>query len=170
MSVAQIAAAVLLAVAWIVPFNCAGYQLGRLFTTPQQRHELDELRNAEVGKPKQQVAGSVLAEPAAPKAKLQPVNSIRVRGVLTRSDGENTAWINDGNTYQGNPESGAIRVTPGDVHSDKVTVVMPDGHTSVNLKVGETYDPADKRVIDLVPADGQAPTAEAGMAPASGPP
>ncbi len=167
----QLAAAILLAAASIAPFNCAGDELGRLFTTPQQRRELDELRNAEAEQQKQQAAGGIVSVKAAPKKKLlQAVTSIKVRGVVTRSDGENTAWINDGNTYQGSLESGAIDVTPHDVTAGEVKIVMPDGHTSVKLRVGETYEPEARRVIGLVPPDGQPPTADAGSRPASGRP
>lgn len=142
----------------LLPLAGHADQLGRLFTTPEQRHELDMLRYAQIETAKHEPSRKTTQSKEEGKP-AQAATPITIRGVVTRSNGENAAWINNSNSFEGNPASGAIRVTPGEIHGDKVKIVMPDGSTSVNVKVGETYEPEARRVVDLLHPDPQPPTA-----------
>lgn len=86
--------------------------LGRLFNTPQKRAILDELRGRNVS--------------IAPE---QPVDEVRVDGIVRRSSGASTVWIN-GRAY--------TRDAPvARVGERSVEVFVGDGR-SREVKVGQT--------------------------------
>ncbi|MGH8580510.1 MAG: hypothetical protein ACREVK_10465 [Gammaproteobacteria bacterium] len=93
------------------PMAAKGAELGRLFTTPQERAALDELRR-EGPKPvaaPEKVAPPVTSEPA-PAAK--PPQPITVNGLVRRSDGANTVWVNGVNSLEGEFDSQGFQVDP----------------------------------------------------------
>ncbi|HZF18565.1 MAG TPA: hypothetical protein VE008_02535 [Burkholderiales bacterium] len=100
----------------------AGAELGRLFYTPQQRQDLDRRRQANI----QETA--VTAD-----------SFVTVNGQVSRSNGKNTVWIN------GVPQESARKP----VDPARVTVPGGEGESSINLKVGETFDRARGEVKDL---------------------
>jgi hypothetical protein len=114
---------------------------GRLFTTPGERKELDRIRIIKEKKPRQ-VEAIQLEEFVEPvKKEIVVRDAIRLKGIVHRSDGKNSAWINEANTFEGNLESQFIQVPNNNITNDQATVVMPDDSTSVNLKVGEVFVP-----------------------------
>jgi hypothetical protein len=135
--------------------------LGRLFTTPQQRAQLEELRHAEEAPKEIELADVELIpeETAGPEA--APVDAVRVRGLVTRGQGRSTAWINDGNTYTGDLSLEYLHVRPTDIRENQVQLGMPDGRTTVTLKVGTTYDPATEQVRDITEAAAPQPVGRA---------
>src|SRR5581483_10127985 len=86
----------MLLVVTLFSVGAAADPLGRLFTTPEERAQLQQLRTAPpvVAKP---------APPPAPVAVQTPpeVPPVTVNGVVVRSRGESTAWVNGKNTYDG---------------------------------------------------------------------
>lgn len=129
-------------------------EFGRFYTTPGQRGHLDELRDR---RPQDQIDIDISQEEVietAPEEVLIIIDSITVNGLVHRSDGKNTAWINRGSTNQGNIETQYTRVGEKDVRRDNVRVTLPDKQTSIELKVGQEYDVHNRRVIDMVD-DGQ---------------
>lgn len=75
--------------------------LGRLFYTPAQRAQLEAARAGSVAR-----AGQAAAAPSQP---------LRFDGVIIRSDGTSTSWIN------GQPQSGAKgagNLKPGQIRAD----------------------------------------------------
>ena len=62
-----------------------------------------------------------------------------VNGQVSRSNGKNTVWIN------GVPQENTRRP----VDPARVTVPAGEGESSINLKVGETYDRVRGEVKDL---------------------
>ena len=132
--------------------------LGRLFTTPEQRQLIDEERarlgqtvDVEVPEISLEVDDS---EEAAPQAARFPIT---LRGLVRRSSGTNTAWINDGNTNEINPATDFVRVTPGAIDSKGVQVKVPTRPAPVDLKVGQTYQPDLEQVIDIAGENTAAP-------------
>ena len=127
--------------------------LGRLFTTPRQRAQIDEVRNAEPAEQEIKLTGTELAGTRMPEKQAEEVRDpIMLKGIVSRKGGPSTAWINDGNTYLGDPVLDYIQVTPSPAVPGEVTVRLPTRDAAVDLKVGETYEPATNRIIDPVPA------------------
>lgn len=95
--------------------------LDRLFHTPEQRAVLDATRRA---------AGSAVGAAAGP--------GLEVSGLVTRSDGQRTIWMN-GRSEHGRIERNASR--------SGVRVQLPEG--AVDLKVGQVLDPATGKVQEI---------------------
>ena len=97
-------------------------ELGRLFFTPEQRREFDRQRDTQTEN--------------RPLAASDP--TLTIDGVVTRSSGKRTVWINGAAHNDGaQPDGIAIgtsRQTPGRV------VVRPSGAPAIPAKVGETVD------------------------------
>ena len=95
---------------------CAQESLGRLFHTPEQRRQLDQLRSL-----------------GAKRPGLEARPTVRLDGVVRHPDGRVTTWVN------GQPAEGG-RAAPGQA-PDEARVVTETGK-SVGLRVGEAL-PAD---------------------------
>ncbi len=123
----------------ILPVNAD--ELGRLFTTQSERAKLEKIRYA---KPKPEVVEEIeieeIIEPIVEEEKVVR-DVITVRGLVHRSDGKNTAWINSSNTYEGDLESQYIEVSSEQISTEDVTIVMPDNETKIKIKVGDSFDP-----------------------------
>jgi hypothetical protein len=102
----------------------ATVELGRLFFTPEERREFDRRRDTKT--------------PEKPPAATDP--TLTIDGVVTRSSGKRTVWINGAAHNDGaQPDGIAIgtsRQTPGRI------VVRPSGAPPIPAKVGETVDRA----------------------------
>jgi hypothetical protein len=110
---------------------CAGppaaADLGRMFFTPAQRATLDNAR-------KQNIRNEVGSE----NAQAAPVpQNVSVNGVVRRSDGKNTVWIN--NRAVGAQQARDINVAPGK-NDNRVKLTVPQSGHSFELKVGQTAD------------------------------
>jgi hypothetical protein len=97
--------------------------LGRLFYTPEQRAMLD------------------LARKTAPlntsgEADANGAQGFMVNGVVTRSDGQRSTWVN------GHLEQSVAR--PGKHDRSQAHVKLPGGE--IKLKVGQSFNPATGRV------------------------
>jgi hypothetical protein len=105
-------------------------ELGRMFFTPAQRATLDNARKqnirAEIGNDSEQ-------QPSA-----APVpQSVSVNGVIRRSDGKNTIWLN--NRIVNEKQPGGINAAIGKA-DNRVRVNVPDSGRSLDLKVGQTVE------------------------------
>ena len=122
--------------------------LGRLFHTPEQRALLDNARKT--------MPMNVGGEEQAPSAP-----DFTLKGVVTRSDGKRSVWLND------RLEHSAGRA------GEQVPVQLPGGE--VKLKVGQSIDPATGRVTEsyrrppLEPAAKPLPEKPTGKAPSPKP-
>jgi len=105
--------------------------LGRLFLTPEQRAALDNARRNKIRAEAVVAAGS--KKPKAP-----PARSVTINGVVSRSDGESTIWVN-GHATEGETRDGMrVVIAPGSNAS--VVVREPDKGKHVRLKVGQRAD------------------------------
>ena len=107
----------------------AAEPLGRLFYTPAQRAQLDVLRS------KKNVAVPV-AEQQEPLALPEVVT---YGGVVRRSDGKTTVWINNQVVNDGKASDGlaiSSRVRP----DDSVSLKLPQASGSIDLKVGQSVE------------------------------
>jgi hypothetical protein len=103
---------------------------GRLFFTPAQRAALDVART--------QRARALLAN-EKPEQEAAPVpQTITYGGMVRRSDGKSTVWINNQPVNDREPLGGAI---VGQVRPDgSVTLQVPQSGRSVNLKPGQSVE------------------------------
>ncbi len=115
--------------------TAAGAEFGRMFFTPAQRAALDSFR-------KQNIQSAIAIDddrdkdlvvappPAGPE-------HMSVGGMVRRSDGKNTAWINNRAVDAGQP--GGVNVAPGK-NDNRVKLTAPQSGRSFELKVGQTVD------------------------------
>ncbi|WP_107979972.1 hypothetical protein [Pseudoduganella sp. UC29_71] len=97
--------------------------LGRLFTTPQERALLDARRDGSA------IESQPTAGPALPPS---PPAPIQLNGVIQRSNGQTTVWLNDA----------PLSERDGKVLPDRsVSLRLPSGK-QVTLKPGQSYDQA----------------------------
>ena len=106
--------------------------IGRLFTTPEQRYQLDVARGL--------IAGPPPAPAAAPAAPPQP--PVTLDGFVRRSGGRSTVWINQ-DTQDARPAQ--FSGPPG---QSRVTVTLPNG-ARVKVKPGQTVDGSNGAVQDV---------------------
>ncbi|MFV1922612.1 MAG: hypothetical protein ACMZ63_08415 [Methylotenera sp.] len=116
--------------------------LGRLFSTPAEREQLDQLREQQKNQPVETIVEATVIES-------KPValpNAINLQGYVKRSDGKDgTVWIN-GEALQEN--SGNQDVQVGDLAKDStaIPIRIPANGKRLSLKAGQEYDPANNRV------------------------
>jgi hypothetical protein len=124
---------------------------GRFYTTPRERTQLEESR---VQAPRDEIETEFLVEeiPDAnqPSQIVNLIDSIKVNGLVYRTDGKNTAWINSNSTVQGSIENQYTRVQERDVNSNSVEIRLPDNRTSIELKPGQQYDVNSNQVYDII--------------------
>jgi hypothetical protein len=123
---------------------------GRFYTSPRQRLQLDELRSQ---RPQDDIEINVQTEnfedPDIVEETVNLVDSITVNGLVYRSDGKNTAWINSNSTIEGSIVNQYTRVNEQDVHANKVEITLPDNKSRIELKVGQQYDVHTQQVYDV---------------------
>ena len=107
--------------------TAAGAELGRLFFTPAQRATLDTMREKNIG-----TEATAAKEPAPPL----PQN-VTLDGVVRRSDGKNTVWLNSRAVTA--PKTGDIGVATGK-NDNRVKLTVPESGRSLDLKVGQTAE------------------------------
>lgn len=113
---------------------------GRLFFTPAERGVLE---NARRNKTKAEELAA--AEAARPKA--APAHTVSVTGVVRRSDGESTVWVN-GHPVRNQSDDG-LAVAPARSGPGHVRIRLPAGGSSVELKVGQRVELGSGRVTEL---------------------
>jgi hypothetical protein len=115
---------------------------GRLFTTPAERERLDAMRlsGGQVASAPAMPVPAVPGE-AAPLPPPPPPQPVTLNGVVQRSGGASTIWVNQ------EARTGAeIRVAPG-TREPAVVVSLPNGGKAI-LKPGQQVDPNTGAVRD----------------------
>ena len=110
--------------------------LGRLFFTPAQRTTLDNARQQNL----RVEIGNDNAQAAAPVPE-----SISVNGIVKRSDGKSTIWVN--NQAVSGPQTGRISVSAGKT-DNHVRLSVPESGRVVDLKVGQTVEIVSGGITD----------------------
>lgn len=106
--------------------------LGRLFHTPEQRQELDRQRSFT-----QRVAPAASAE-----------HRFTVNGIVTRSSGRKTLWINHTPLSDGRVDADLLVSASPDTPS-RVLIQGPP-FMAVTTRVGETFDRSSGAISDLL--------------------
>jgi len=118
----EIAVAALVASTIIPIAASAADSMGRLFFTPAQRSVLD--------------AGKYVSTQKAP-VKPGP-KTVRLDGVVTRSDADRTVWINGMAYHGGSPDGVQVRTNPATPASTSIRV--PGKTAASRVKVGQRLD------------------------------
>lgn len=109
--------------------------MGRLFFTPEQRARMDVARQQE-----RSVRFDVEQQDDA-----SPPTNVTLNGVITRSDGKTTVWIN--NKEQSGEKAGSgIAVPRRGKPAGQVSVTTSDARRVVPLKVGQSIDMSSGQV------------------------
>jgi hypothetical protein len=104
-------------------------QLGRLFTTPEKRLSLDRQRNRSS------------LENETPESE-----TVELNGVVQRSSGHNSVWINRHMQYGADRQSG-VSIKSGRPGAADIEM----GKNSVQLRVGDTVNRSTQERKGLVP-------------------
>ncbi len=126
---------------------------GRLFTTPVERKKLQVLRNS---KPQVKEPVKIIVEEIkGPVEEIErpDIEGITLNGIVYRKGSKSTVWINGTNSYEGSLSSEYFRIKADDINSEKVSVTVPEVDLKIELKVGQTYEPNDESLFDLVEDD-----------------
>jgi hypothetical protein len=131
-------AIVLTALVGFAPGSAQSEALGRLFYTPDERKQLDDVRER-YDPSRQEVI--VKAGPAVQAARPPPpMPDLSVEGLVIRSDGKNATWINGTNLLSGESTDQGIRVE-ADGTGGAVRFVLPNGTDTGPIKPGQRLDP-----------------------------
>ena len=123
-------------------------RLGRLFTTPEERALLDELRAEErVARPEAEPEPEPkpAPEPGPPRS---VVSRLTINGFVRGSRGPETVWINGDLVEHGSVTREGISVESARGADSSVRLVLPSGTGTVALRPGEQIDIRSGTVLD----------------------
>ncbi len=125
----------------------AAEPIGRLFTSPAERSNLDYLRQT-----KKKLIAPVTIDAAAETVEAPeaaPIvlpDAVNLQGYVKRNDGkQGTVWVNNQALQEnsGNKEVQVGRLSEG---SNRVPIKLSANGRRINLKAGQVYDPENNRV------------------------
>lgn len=142
----------------------AAEPLGKLFTTPAERDNLERLRQNSHGQLLEQALPAADEGLAAAPPAVQ--RELSVQGYVRRSDGaRGTVWINH-QPLQERSEHSHVQVgsLPKDSSSDsnRVPLTIPTTGSQVQLKAGQTYDATTGQISERNVHRGQPDALEQG--------
>ncbi|MGZ8270750.1 MAG: hypothetical protein ACXW1T_06055 [Methylophilus sp.] len=124
----------------------ADESLGRLFSTPNERAALDQVR-----KVKREIVPQVVetSDSDAEQAPYVAPNSVAVQGYVKRSDGKSsTVWVND-HALQEDSANEDVAVGRLSNQNNHVTIKLKANGKYLSLKPGQVYDPETNRVREI---------------------
>ncbi|MEE9331216.1 MAG: hypothetical protein V3U89_03190 [Methylophilaceae bacterium] len=117
--------------------------LGRLFSTPIQRSNLDILREAKKNQPTP--TETVVQETIIERKPVMLPAAINVQGYVKRNDGKKgTVWVN-GKALQEQSSNKDVQVGRLPKNSNRVPIRIPANGKRLTLKAGQTYDLATNK-------------------------
>jgi hypothetical protein len=121
----------------------AAESIGRLFTSPAERSNLDYLRQTrKISAPVKVESPVEAAEPAL----IVLPNAVNLQGYVKRNDGKHgTIWINN-QALQENSGNKDVQVGRLSENSNRVPIKLSANGKRLNLKAGQVYDPENNRV------------------------
>jgi hypothetical protein len=136
MSTKQLVVSLLLSQLFIAGVSHAEQISGRLFTTPNERANLDYLRQTSKA-PSPEIyedEENVTVAPTLP-------SSVSMQGYVKRGDGKKgTVWVNN-EPIQENSNTGEVHVGKLPRTGGQVQINIPASGRNVNLKAGQVYVP-----------------------------
>lgn len=115
----------------------AAQPTGRLFTTPNERANLDFLRQTSKAPSPEEMLETTEDVTVAPTLP----GSVSLQGFVKRGDGKKgTVWVND-TPVQESTDTGEVRVGKLPKTGSQVQINIPANGRNVNLKAGQVYMP-----------------------------
>ena len=137
---AGLLASTLLVFALVVD-SYAQTRIGRLFSSLEQRIELDRLRNdSGVGKDAERVVDRTGPEPRPEPERGPSAFAVTFNGVAVRNDGHRVAWVDGVETVSGTTTPTGIRIEADRTPGGRLRIRLSDGRTSAVLKPGQAID------------------------------
>lgn len=125
----------------LVVDSSAQTRIGRLFSSPEQRIELDLLRDDPgLGKAVEAAVDETRPESRPAPERSPPALAVTIDGVVLRGDGHRVAWVNGVETPAGTTAPAGVRVDADRRPGGWLRVRSLDGRTSAVLKPGQTID------------------------------
>jgi hypothetical protein len=122
----------------------AAEPMGRLFTSPVERSNLDYLRQT-----KKKLVVPVVAESPTDALEASPIvfpEAVNLQGYVKRNDGKDgTVWVNN-QALQENSRNKDVLVGKLSESSNRVPIKLSGNGKHLNLKAGQVYDPQTGRV------------------------
>ncbi len=126
----------------ILPLMADAQRLGRLFSTPDERALLDELRRErQIVDPDPQVTEIIPDSPS--------VEQVTIDGVVLRSSGADSAWVNGRQVDGGSRTREGVRVDTSATQGGRVKITLPSGAETIDLKPGQKIDVDSGIVIEV---------------------
>ena len=137
------------ALLWLAPVvdSHAQSRIGRLFSDPEQRIELDRLRNAS------DIAGDAApainrtepetrpgSEPRIEPERSRSRRAVTFNGIVVRSDGHRVAWVDGVETAVGAVTPAGVQLDADRAPGGQLRIRLPDGRASAVLKPGQSLD------------------------------
>lgn len=123
--------------------------LGRLFTTLDQRQELESLRQQQTLEEEITLADEITSfasEIIEEVISTEPLPNVELKGVIYRKNGKRVAWVNETNTLSGDMDAEEIAISNHDIRKDGIRMIPGEGEKPIILNVGERYDGIDRKV------------------------
>ena len=123
----------------------AAEPIGRLFTSPNERSNLDYLRQTKKNEPLKVDAPVQAAEIAPPAIVVLP-DAVNLQGYVKRNDGkQSTVWVNN-QAMTENSRNKEVTVGKLSDGSNRVPIKLSANGKRLNLKAGQVYDLENNRV------------------------
>ena len=122
----------------------AAEPMGRLFTSPAERSNLDYLRQTKKNEPLKVESPALEAE-TAPTPVVLP-DAVNLQGYVKRNDGkQSTVWVNN-QAMTENSRNKEVTIGKLSDGSNRVPIKLSANGKRLNLKAGQVYDPESNRV------------------------
>ncbi len=129
----------------IVQSASAAEPIGRLFTSPTERSNLDHLRQTQ----NKLIAPTVATDSPEDTLQAAPIvlpSAVNLQGYVKRNDGkQGTVWVND-QAVQENASNQDVQIGRLSKNSNRVPIKLSGNGKRLNLKAGQVYDPETNRV------------------------
>lgn len=123
-------------------------ELGRFFTTPEERSNLDILRKNSKEEVLKEVESPTPALSKSPVTATLPDN-VSMQGYVTRSDGKKgTVWVNHQAMQEGSAND-EVSIGKFGTKNNQVPIEIHANKKTVRLKAGQSYQPSDDTLLEL---------------------
>jgi hypothetical protein len=126
----------------ITQTSLAAEPIGRLFTSPAERSNLDSLRKTKKNVPLKIDAPVVEATPAT----ITLPEAINMQGYVKRNDGkQSTVWVNNQAMIE-NTSTHDVMVGSVPTNGNRIAIKLPANGKQLTLKAGQVYNPETNKV------------------------
>lgn len=130
--------------------------LGRLFSKPAERNNLNVLRQNQKLKTITAQETKVIPEMVTTIETPEPIAPITMQGYVKRSDGANTLWINK-HAVQENSTANKLHIgqlnqrgfSKNGLNNEGVDIHIPTQGKHIRLKAGQMYEPETNQILEM---------------------